>query len=127
MRSKIHTVPRVLLGLIYFVFGLNGFLRFLPLPPIPDAAQAFLGALGASGYFFPVLKATEVLAGALLITGVAAPLALVVLAPITIQIFLFHMFLTPGAQNIALPAVMGVLHVIAALGYRQKYRPLFSK
>ena len=125
--SKLQLGARVLLGIIYFVFGLNGFLQFLPMPPLPESAGSFLGALVATGYFFPVLKGTEVIMGGLLLAGLAAPLALVVLAPITLQIFLFHSILTPGLQNVVLPVVMIALHVIAAMGYWNLYAPLFKK
>lgn len=124
--NKVGLGARVLLGLIYFVFGLNGFLNFLPHPQLPEGAMAYLGGLMAAPYFFPVLKATEVIAGAALLTGFFAPLALVVLAPITIQIFLFHAILTPGAQNLMLPLVMVVLSLIVAYTYRSKYAPLLK-
>jgi Na+/H+-translocating membrane pyrophosphatase len=83
--------------------------------------------LASAGYFFPVLKATEVVAGLLLLTGIAAPVALVVLAPITLQIFLFHAALTPGLQNSVLPLVMIALHLVSATGFWAQYKPLFAK
>ena len=86
---KVTTISRYLLGLIFFVFGLNGFLQFLPAPPLPESALAFIGGLASAPYFFPVLKGTEVITGLLLLTGIAAPVALVILAPISLQIFLF--------------------------------------
>ncbi|AFY03227.1 hypothetical protein Bdt_3552 [Bdellovibrio bacteriovorus str. Tiberius] len=122
------TGSRYLLGLIYFVFGLNGFLQFIPAPPtMPEGAMAFMGGMMAAPYFFPVLKGTEVICGALLLSGFAAPLALVVLAPITLQIFLFHSFLTPGLENVIMPVVMIALHVMAATGYWHLYKPLFKR
>jgi len=128
MKKKVPLVARILLGLIYFVFGLNGFLNFIPAPAgMPEPAMSFLGALAASGYFFPVLKVTEVAFGFLLLIGFAAPLALVVLAPVTLHIFLFHAVLTPGAQNSVLPVAMIVLHLVAASAYWHLYRPLFTK
>ncbi len=127
MTRKIATPAQLLLGLIYTVFGLNGFLHFLPQPEVPQAAGVFLGGLASAGYFFPVLKATEVAAGLLLLTGFAAPVALVVLAPITLQIFLFHAVLTPGLQNSALPLVMIALHLVAATAFWAQYKPLFAK
>ncbi len=127
MMSKVSKGSRYLLGVIYFVFGLNGCLQFLPMPPLPEGAMAFMGGLAGTGYFFPVLKGTEVLGGALLLAGFAVPAALVILAPITIQIFLFHAVLTPGIQNVVLPVVMIVLHALAAKNYWALYRPLFKK
>src|ERR1700733_9388905 len=55
MSTKLSAVARVLLGLVFVVFGLNGFFGFLPVPAHPGAAGAFLGALGATGYMFPLL------------------------------------------------------------------------
>ena len=127
MKQKLPMIAKYLLGVIYFVFGLNGFLQFIPLPPLPDAAGQFMGALAASGYFFPVLKATEVIGGILLLSGFAVPVALVVLAPITIQILLFHLILTPGLSNSVLPIVMVALHLVAAQGYAKVFQPMFKK
>ncbi|MBI4438731.1 DoxX family membrane protein [Candidatus Woesearchaeota archaeon] len=129
MRFTVAYGARLLLGLIFVVFGLNAFYPFLPLtpPPMGDAAMAFVSAMMSSGYFMQVLAATEVIAGLMLVSGFASPLALVILAPVTLQIFLFHAFLTPGIANLVLPAVMGVMHVVAASSYWKLYRPLFRR
>ena len=127
MKTKISTGARLLLGLIYFVFGLNGFLNFIPPQPLPETAMGYLGGLASSGYFIPVLSATQTFSGLLLLSGFAAPVALVILAPITLQIFLFHAFLTPGLQNLVIPLLLLALHFTAASAYWRIYRPLFSK
>ncbi|WII70845.1 DoxX family membrane protein [Bdellovibrio sp. 22V] len=129
MKHKIAMISRIILGLIYFVFGLNGFLNFIPPPPtpFPEAAMTFMGGMMAAPYFFPVLKGTETLCGLLLLSGFAAPLALVILAPITLQIFLFHSFMTPGLENSIMPVAMIALHILAATAYWALYRPLFSR
>lgn len=95
------TAARLLLGLIFFVFGLNGFLHFLPMPPPEGVAGTFMGGLAATGYFFPLLKGTEVLAGLLLLGNRFVPLALIVLAPIVVQIAAFHLFLAPASLAMA--------------------------
>lgn len=89
--------------------------------------MSFMTGMMATGYFFPFLKITESICGFLLITGFAAPLALVVIAPVTLNIILFHGLLTPGLQNIAMPLGMVVLQVIAMTAYWQRYRPLFKR
>ena len=129
MKIKTTTGARLILGLIYFVFGLNGFLNFLKItpPPMSEAAMAFVGGLMRSGYFMPFLSGTQVIGGFLLLTGFAAPLALVILAPITLNIFLVHLYLTPGLQNLVLPLVMAVSQIIAISGYWKIYRPLFPR
>jgi putative oxidoreductase len=72
---------RILLGSIFVIFGLNGFLQFLPQPAMPQPAVAFFGGLAASGFMLPTLFATQVVGGAVLLLGMV-PLALVILAPV---------------------------------------------
>jgi putative oxidoreductase len=112
MMKKLPLFARVLLGAIFVVFGLNGFLNFIPMssmPPMPEKAMAFMGGLMGSGYFFPLLKGTEVVCGLLLLAGAFVPLALVVLAPIVLNIFLFHAFLAPSGVPMAI--VIGTLMI----------------
>jgi hypothetical protein len=119
MTRYIPTAARMLLGLIFFVFGLNGFLGFLPQPPMTPEAGAFAGALAATGYMFPLIKSIEVLVGIALLSNRFVPLALTVLAPITVNIFAFHAFLSPG---LALPVVIVALQLFLAYAYRAHYR-----
>ena len=93
MRTLARYLPataRILLGLVFTVFGLNGFLHFLPTPPMSGPSGDFAMALGATGYIFPVLKAFEVASGLMLLSGRLVPLALTLLAPIIVNIALFH-------------------------------------
>ena len=122
--SKIVLVARLALGLIFFVFGLNGFLHFIPQPPAPPAAAAFAGALFASGYFFPLLKAVEVAAGALLLAGLFVPLALTLLAPIIVNIAAFHLFLAPG--NYAIVGVVLAAELTLAWAHRAAFAPMLA-
>src|SRR2546428_13533725 len=88
-------IARTLLGIIFVVFGLNGFLQFLPQPEMPQAAIAFFGGLAASGFMLPTLFATQLVGGALLLLGMG-PLGVVILAPGTAHIVGFHVFLAPA-------------------------------
>ena len=119
------TVGRVLFGLMFFVFGLNGFLNFIPPPstPMPEGAIAFGGALLKTGYMFPLIKGTEVVAGALLLCNRYVALALAVLAPIVVNIVAFHFFLTPSEVGMAVFVL--ALHLYLAWTQRSAYRPLF--
>jgi hypothetical protein len=122
--SKVTKIASVFLGLIYVVFGANFFLHFLPNPEVPPAAGAFLGALAVSGYMFPLIKITEIVGGALLLSGRGVPFALTLLAPITVNIAAFHFVLDPAGSPIALLLV--ALQAVAAWGYRKSFAPLFS-
>lgn len=129
MKSKISLIARLLLGLIYFVFGLNGFFHFIPMkpPPMSEAAMAFTGGLMGSGYFMQFLAGTQTLGGFMLLSGIAAPIGLTILAPVTINIALFHLFMTPGVNNQIMPSAMIILHLLAVWAYWPLYRPLFGK
>lgn len=107
--NKLGMLTRILLGLIFFVFGLNGFLNFIPQPPQPETAAAFFGGLFQTGYFLPFLKGCEVVCGILLLTNLYVPLALLVLSPIVVQIFLFHLFLAPSGLPVALVLVVAMV------------------
>lgn len=125
LSSKLPTAARLLLGLSFFVFGLNGFLQFIPQPPAPPAAASFAGALFATGYFFPLLKGTEVIASLLLLSNRYVPLALAVLAPVLINIVAFHAFLEPPA-TLALPLVLLALELYLARSYRDAFAPMLQ-
>ena len=112
--SKATMAARLGLGLIFTVFGLNGFFGFLPMPSLGGDAGAFMGALAATGYMFPLIKGTEVVAGLLLLSGRLPAFALLLLAPVVVNIVLFHLVLAPA--GLALPLL--VVGLEAYLGYR---------
>jgi hypothetical protein len=121
MKKWIDIGVQALLGLIFFVFGLNGFLHFLAEPEVSGDAATYMGGLAATGYFFPVLKVVEVVGGFLLLIRKLPALALVLLAPVVVQIFLFHVFLAPEGLVMAVP----ILLMEAYLGfgvYRDRFK-----
>jgi hypothetical protein len=124
MTRHLTTAARYALGTIFFVFGLNGFLHFLPNPPMTPGAGAFMGALAATGYMFPLIKGTEVVVGALLLSNRFVPLALTVLAPVTVNILAFHSFLAPA--GLALPLLVLALQLYLAYAYRSSYRSVLQ-
>ncbi len=95
---------RVLLGLIFLVFGLNGFLNFIAMPPPSGVAGQYFGALFVSHYIFAVFV-LEVVAGVLLLVNRFVPLALAILAPILVNIALFHAFMAPQGYAPAIIAI----------------------
>ena len=113
------TAARILLGLVFFVFGLNGFLHLGPQPPPPPAGAAFLGGLTAAGYMLPLIKGTEVVAGALLLSNRFVPLALTLLAPIVVNIAAYHLLLD---FNPVMPVVLVALLGFLAWSYRANFR-----
>lgn len=120
-RSIAVTATRILLGLIFFVFGLNGFLHFIPQPPMAGNAAVLMGGFAAAGYMFPLIKGTEVLGGALLLSNRFVPLGLALLAPVIVNIVLFHAFLAPP-NPITFIILLGELFL--AWSYRSAFAPM---
>ena len=115
---------RYFLGVVFLVFGLNGFLGFIPQPPPPAAGGAFLGALVGSGYLMGLVKAVEVVVGAALLAGLFVPLALIVLLPITVNIALYHLFLDPSMPGVVVGVLVLALNAFLIWAYRAYYAPM---
>jgi putative oxidoreductase len=113
---------RTVLGLIYFVFGLNFFFQFLPVPPSSEEMQKLTGAIYMSGYLFQFIKITEIVGGLMLLTNLFTPLALVILAPITLNIVAMHAFLDPSGLVMGL--LLTVLHVALGAFYFKHYKAM---
>jgi len=117
-------IARFLLGTVFFVFGLDGFLGLIPLPPLPTPAAQFIQTMQSSGYLFYLVKGTEVVVGALLLSGRFVPLALVLLSPVIVNIVLFHAFLN-APHEVVVPMVFFGLHLFLIWQYRKYYESLF--
>jgi putative oxidoreductase len=116
-------IARLLLGLIFLVFGLNGFLHFIPMPPPKGlAAQQFGGAIFTSHYWV-VIFGIQVIGGVLLLVNKFLPLAIVVLGPVIVNIFFFHVLMAP--EGVPLAIVVVVLWVILAVRYKQYLAGIF--
>lgn len=116
--SIVRLIARILLGLIFVVFGLNGFLHFISMPPPQGLAGEFLTAIFASGYWIAIF-ALQVAGGALLLAGWFVPLGLALLAPIIVNILLFHICLERNGLPMAI--VVAVLWLIVFSGMRQAF------
>jgi putative oxidoreductase len=116
-------IARYLLGLIFLVFGLNGFLHFIPMPPPKGlAAQQFGGAIFASHYWV-VIFGVQVIGGLLLLVNRFVPLALVLLGPVIVNIFFFHALMAP--EGLPLAIVVVLLWSILAVRYKQYLAGIF--
>ncbi len=122
--SKTATAARILMGVGFLVTGLNGFFHFLPEPELPPGARAFMGGLVASRYMLPLVMGTQTVGGALLLTGVAVPLALLILAPVLVNIVLFHLVLAPS--GIVPGLVLGLCEIVLVRAHWPRFRGLFA-
>lgn len=119
MKKKIQLVVRILLGGL-FLFGGIAFFFTTPPPMPPGDLSTYMAGLTASKYFFYLLKGTEIFCGLCLVSGFFVPLALVILAPISINIFFVHLMLM-GPATLATPLLIG-----AALIYLSFFSPSYS-
>jgi uncharacterized membrane protein YphA (DoxX/SURF4 family) len=119
---KIATIiVRVLLGLLFVVFGSNAFLHFLPMPPMSGPSGEFIGAMYATGYL-KVVAALQVAGGALLLLGRFVPLGLTLLGPVIVNIVLFHVFM--DRSGLAMALVVSVLALFLLWRYRGNFAGL---
>jgi putative oxidoreductase len=116
-------IARYLAGLIFLVMGLNGFLNFLPFPPPSGVAGQFMGALYISHYLW-VIFACQVVAGVLLLINRYVPLALAILAPVIVNILVFHVTMAPSGLPLAL--FVAVLWAAIFIEVRPAFSGLFQ-
>lgn len=110
------TIARVLLGLLFVVFGLNGFLHFIPQPPPPPGlASQFLGALAGSHYMVPVFG-LQLISGVLFLVNRYVPLALTLIAPVIVNILLYHGLM--ASSGIGPGVVVGLLWLVVWTEFR---------
>lgn len=123
--KHLPTIARILLGLLFVFGGVTGLFQLVEQPEVGEEAAAFMGAIMDTGYLWPVIKVTEIVCGVLLILGVFVPLALIMLAPVVLNILLFHVFLEPSGVPIGLFAV--VLGLYLAHRHRESFSGVLKR
>ena len=124
MNKKLYIGARLLFGLGFLIFGINGFLQFMPNPPMTAEAGSLMGAFAKTGYFFPMIKTIEISVGILLLANIFAPFAVILIAPILIGITTIHLFLNPA--GLPMMIILHILHGIIAYGYKKYFRHLLT-
>lgn len=116
---------RIILGVFLIIMGLNKFFPFLPTMEMTEPAAQFIAALTATGYMIPLIGIVEMVCGALILFYATAPLGILLLAPHSINVILFHLFLDPANGLFATLVFLGNL----ALGiyYFDYYRSVFAR
>jgi putative oxidoreductase len=123
MRTASH-IARLLLGIIFLAFGLNGFLHFIPMPPPTGVAAQFFGAIFASG-FWMVIFVLQIIPAVLLLINRYVPLALTLLGPVIVNIVFFHVFMVPAGLPLAL--LVTTLWIVVYVGVRSAFAGLFQQ
>jgi putative oxidoreductase len=121
--AKVIVVARIVLGLMFFGFGLIGILNLVKAPLPAGDAGVFVGVLMTHGYM-KFVSLLEVIGGLLLLVGRYVPLGLVILGPILVNILLYHILLEP--QGVAMGTVATVLEIFLIWAYRLSFRGLFD-
>lgn len=125
MIKSLYSGSRVLLGLIFFVFGLNGFIELFPvMDGLNTKALSFLVSI-KNVYLYTFIKGIEVCAGILLLCNQFVLLSLTLLAPIVVNIFLFHLFLQPSELLIAFVVI--ILEIFLLAFHFESLKPLFKR
>ncbi|MCH2489838.1 MAG: DoxX family membrane protein [Flavobacteriales bacterium] len=124
MNSTFTKILRFILALALLVFGSNKLFSYIPIFDMPPAAANFMDSLEATGYVLYVVAVLEIVIGLLLLFNKWVPFALLLLAPISFNIFLFHVFL--DVSDIWVAIVVVVINIILIYKYWKSYRPLFQ-
>ena len=122
-KSKVVTALRILLGLLLVFAGGTYFL--MELPPMEGPAGALMTAFVASGYLMAFVKLTELVVGILILFNLWTPLALVILAPVSINVALFNLVFMPSAG--ALGYVLLLLNAYLMWRHKEVYEPLLKR
>jgi putative oxidoreductase len=117
-------IIRILLGLMFAIFGSNAFLHFIPMPPMQGPAGAFLGALVSSGYIYAIATFQVVGGLFLLIGGRLVPLGLTMLGPVIVNIVLYHIFL--DQKGLLIACIVSIFSLFLLWAYRDKFPAIFN-
>ena len=119
----VSLIAQYLTGVIFLVFGLNGFLHFIPAPLPTGVAGQFIGALFVSHYL-TVIFAVQLIGAILLLVNRFVPLALAILAPVIVNILCFHAFMAPSGLPLAI--FVAVAWVLIFVRVRPAFAGLFQ-
>jgi len=90
-------IVRILMGVAFLFFGLNGLLNFIPQPPIPPGLVKDFSTVMAVSHYMAAVGVVEIIAAVLLLVNRYVPLALVLLGPVVVNILLFHLLMAPAS------------------------------
>jgi putative oxidoreductase len=125
MKTVSH-ILRVVLGLIYVIFGINFYLHFIPMEmPTEGPIASFMGGLSSAPYMWHLIKVTEIVGGLLLILGSYVPFALTILFPVTLNIFMFHISMTPIGDAV-MSIVMMIIHIFLFFHFKNNFTGILS-
>ena len=117
-------IVRVLLGLLLLFASIAVLFNLIPQPPLEGRAETFMNGVNASGYLLTLIKVTELFCGLAFVSGYFVPLATVVIAPITLNILLYHIFVLPEGLPVAIFMVLA--NIFLAYANWDKFKPVLA-
>lgn len=122
---KIATIiVRVLMGLLFLFASITVLFNLFPQPELTGRVKVFMDGVAATGYLLTLIKVTELLCGIAFVIGRFVPLATVVIAPIIVNIFFFHVFVDTSGLPVAIFLVLA--NIFLAYAYWDKFKPLLE-
>jgi putative oxidoreductase len=117
-------IVRTLMGILFLFGSIVYFFNLFPVPEMTGKVKTFNDGMAATGYMMTLIKAVELVCGVLFVSGYAVPFATILIAPVIVNIFLFHLFLDPSTLAVAIFLVFA--NIFVAYYYRNNYKPLFA-
>lgn len=119
-----YNIIRILMGLLFLFASITVLANLFPEPELTGIKKTFMDGIKASGYLLPLIKITELVCGISFVSGYFVPLAAIVIAPVIVNIFLYHIFVDSTGLPVA-------IFLIAANGFvafyhREKYKALLQ-
>lgn len=117
-------IIRVLMGLMFIFASVVVLFKLVEQPPIEGSAKIFMDGVNASVYLMPLIKITELFCGIAFVSGFFVPLATVVIAPVTVNILLYHIFVAPEGLPVGIALVLG--NIFLAYANWDKFKQLLD-
>jgi uncharacterized membrane protein YphA (DoxX/SURF4 family) len=118
------TIIRILMGLLFLFASISVLFNLIEQPELSGNAKVFMDGMIATGYLMPLVKITELVCGLAFVTGFFVPLASVVIAPVIVNIFLYHVYVDTAGLPIA--ALLVLANIFVAYAHKDKFQPLLS-
>ena len=117
-------IVRVLMGLLFLFASISVLFNLVPQPELTGNTKTFMDGVNATRYLMPLIKITELVCGLAFVSGYFVPLATAVIAPITVNIFLFHAFVDTSGLPVGIFLVLA--NIFLAYAYWDKFKPLLE-
>jgi putative oxidoreductase len=117
-------IVRTLMGLLFLFASISVLFNLIPQPELTGNVKIFMDGINATGYLLTLIKITELACGIAFVTGFFVPLAAVIIAPVIINIFLFHLFVDSSGLPVAIFLLLG--NLLLGYAYRERYRPMLA-